>query len=481
MSTDILMIFPRSSKGSPQKNSAISIFYPGEAVAQQGFSVEYWDERFDSEEDLRQKAKEAKMFGISSLSGYQLERTIHILKWCKNEYPTKPTIMGGVHVTFLPENSLQEQFVDYIILGEGEERLPKLLEAIFNKKGLEEIDGIGYKRNGELIINERKKIFDLTNSYVSPISHRTKRYFKIAAERNEVILPSTRGCPWANKNSACTFCSVREQYLGSYRAIPFEKWAQDLDEIYNLHPFSFIELEDENSAYFVKHINKYASHLQKKGVKFHLHLRADQLQREDVVKRIAEAGCTKVHIGVESGSNRVRNGIYNKREEKECFYVAARLLSKYNIEGVYTYVIGAPSETHKEMMETLKLSDELRKIHPRGESRSTIYVLIALPGTDIFEVAKKHNWEMPKTMEDWSKSSAAFNPILPPEINNIYFIAGLHHNRYHKTAQNFPGLWRLLIAPLEILAEIRWQIRFFRFFNLEKSIIERLIAFRSKK
>lgn len=475
------MIFPRPSVISPQKNPAISIFYPGEAAAHAGFGVNYWDERFDSEEDLHRKSKKAKIFGISSLSGYQLKRTIDILKWCKNRYPNKPTILGGVHTTFLPENSLQESFVDYVVLGEGEERLPNLLRAIFTKNNLKEVDGIGYKNNGDLVINERKKIFDLTNSYVSPLSHRTERYFKIAAERNEVILPSTRGCPWANKNSSCAFCSVKSQYLGSYRAIPFEKWIKDIDKIYTLHPFLFIELEDENSAYFVKYVDKYAAYLQKKGIRFHLHLRADQLQKEEVVKRLAEAGCAKIHIGVEAGSDRVRNSIYNKREKKECFYAAARLLSKYGIEGIYTYVIGAPSETRKEIIETLDLSDKLKNLHPRGKSRSTIYVLIALPGTDIFETAKKWNWKFPQTMEEWSLVSAASNPELPNEINNIYLIGGLHHNRYHKTAQNFPGLWRLLIAPLEILAEIRWQFRFFKFFTFEKLIIEKLISFRSKK
>lgn len=479
--TDILMIFPRPSAGSPQKNTALSIFYPGEAAAKEGFEVEYWDERFDSIGDLYKKASNTKIFGISSLSGYMLGRTIEILKWCKKTHPKKPTILGGVHVTFLPESSLRESFVDYAVLGEGEKRFPQLVKAILSGKGLEEIDGIGFKKDGKIIINERKGVLDLSKDYVSPLSERTERYFKIAAERNEVIMPSTRGCPWASRRGACTFCSVRDQYLGMYRVIPFEHWAKDIDRIYALHPFSFIELEDENSAYLIKSLDKYASHLQKKKIGFHLHLRADQLQDEKVIERLAQAGCTKIHIGVESGNDRVRNDIYNKREEKKCFYVAAKLLAKYGIEGVYTYVIGAPSETHDEMMETLKLSDGLRKLHPRGKSRSTVYVLIALPGTGIFETAKQHGWQIPETMEDWSRASAASNPTLPAEVNNIYFIAGLHHNRYHKTAQNFPGPWRLLIAPFEIMTEIRWQLGFFKFFKIEKKIIEKLIAFRSKK
>lgn len=473
------MIFPRPSATSPQKNPAISIFYPGEAAAHIGFEVDYWDERFDDFEGLKNKAKQAKIFGVSSLSGFMLGRTIDILKWCKKEYPDKPTILGGVHATFLPENSLQEPFVDYVVLGEGEERLPKLLEAIFTKKEFKEIDGIGYKENGELIINERKKVFDLANSYVSPLSHRTERYFKIAAKRNEVILPSSRGCPWSRK--ACTFCCVDGQYLGKYRALPFKYWQKDVEKIYNLHPFTLLELEDENSAYFLKYIYQYGGFLKSKGIKYHLHLRADQLLNEEKVNRMAETGCMRVHIGVESGNERIRNEIFQKKESNEDIITAVKLLAKHGIEGVYTYMIGAPTETQKEISDTLQFSDTISQIHPKRKSRSTIYVLMALPGTIIFETAKKWNWKFPQTMEEWSLVSAASNPELPNEINNIYLIGGLHHNRYHKTAQNFPGLWRLLIAPLEILAEIRWQFRFFKFFTFEKLIIEKLISFRSKK
>ena len=480
--SDILLIFPRPSATSPQKNPAISIFYPGEAAAKAGFDVEYWDERFDSSDDLRAKAERAAVFGISSLSGYMLGRTIEILKWCKEKYPGKPTIMGGVHATFLPENSLQEPFVDYVVLGEGEGRLSALLAALRSGSSLNAIDGIGYKRDGYIVVQPRTCVIDLSGEYVSPVSERTARYFKLAAQRNEVILPSTRGCTWATgQRGGCAFCSVKYQYLGTYRFVPFEKWAQDLDAIYALHPFTLIELEDENSVYFVHHLDKYAAHLQAKGIKYHLHMRADALQREEIIRRLAETGCQRIHVGVESGSERVRNQVFNKGEKEEDFYSAARLLAKYGIEGVYTYMIGAPTETPQEMRETLELSDRLSRLHPRGKSRSTIYVLIALPGTDIFERAKEEGWVMPQTMEEWSHASAAYNPTLPPELNNVYFIAGLHHNRYHKTAQNFPGAWRLLILPFEGLCELRWKAKFFKFFGAEKWAIEQLIRWRSQR
>ena len=478
--SDVLLIFPRPSETSPQKNPAISIFYPGEAAARKGFNVDYWDERIDSWDDLKKKSQKAKIFGVSSLSGSMLGRAIKILKWLKENFPTKLTILGGVHATFLPENSLQEPFIDYVVLGEGEERLPALLTAIKTGKGFQEIDGVGYKKDGEIVVNPRTRLVDLKQNYTSPISERTERYFIHAAKRNEVILPVSRGCPWATKRHACTFCSVRDQYIGTYRYVPFEKWIADFERIYTLQPFSLIEMEDENSAYFVKN-PQFAEALVKRSVKFHLHLRADQLQDEETVKQLALSGCSRIHIGVESGNDRVRNEIYNKGEEIEHFLRAASLMSKYGIEGVYTYVIGAPTETRQEMFQTLKLSDRLSKLHPKGKCRATVYVLIALPGTDIFDHAKKAGWWIPETMEEWSRVSAAYNPTLPEEMNNVYLIAGLHHNWHHKTRQNFPGLWQILILPFQTLVELRWRIKFFKFFAFEKKAIEKLISWRSRQ
>ena len=476
---DILFAFPLPSKSSPQKTPALSIFYPGEAAAKEGFTVDYWDERFDNMKDFEEKAKRANIIGLSSLSGFQLSRTIEILKWCKKNFPQKPTILGGVHATFLPENSLREPFVDYVIIGEGEERIPKLLNAIYSEEGLSSIDGVGYKKDGCIIIQPRTSVVNFQKNYVCPISERTKRYFKIAAKRNEVIIQTSRGCPWSKRT--CSFCSVGRQYLNTYRGIPFESWKEDMEKIYNLYPFNFIELEDENSLYFVQNIDKFGSYLKDKNIKYQLFLRANQLLDENVIKKLSETGCIRIHIGVESGNERVRNQILCKKERLEDFYLAAKLLSKYGIKAVYTYIIGNPTETLEEMMETLAVSDKISRLHGRKKSRSTIYILMILPGTSIFEQAKKANWKIPKDMEEWSRVSAAYNPELPLEINNIYYIGGIHHNHYYKTSQNFSGLWRLIILPFEILCEIRWYLRFFKYFKVEHFLIEKLLSWRSKK
>ncbi len=538
---NVAMVYPLPSPVSPQKNCALSIIYPGRAAEEAGHEVSFWDARLDDEEGLWENIRRADVAAFSSLSGFQLGESMRLAKECRRRFPAKPIVWGGVHVTFQPVQSLIEPFVDFVILGEGELRFPALLDAIKTGRGFKDIDGIGYKRtsigyrsspeedavfderpdvafglrlrvlssqkevielrdpdgaylDGSIVVRRRGLAVDLKTQYVSAISPKTLRLFRAAAKRNEVILQTSRGCNWSP--TSCEFCSVGGQYTQTdpvtgqtrsvYRYIPYELWSKDLIAIHREEPFTFIEVEDENSAWFVKD-RRYANLLQELGVKYHLHLRSDQLQKEEVVAHLAETGCIRIHIGAESGNKETLN-LMRKHEEVDDHYKAARMLAKHGIEGVYTWIIGNVGEANAAIMDTLRVSDEVRAIHPRGKSRATIYVLIPLPGTIAHQRAKEAHWPLPQEMAGWTEVSAAFNPTLPKWMNNIYFIAGFHHNRYHKTTQNFPGWWRLLILPFEHAMEWRWQrgIRsknpaWFTHFEFEYWCITQLLKWRSRK
>jgi radical SAM superfamily enzyme YgiQ (UPF0313 family) len=536
------MVYPLPSPVSPQKNCALSIIYPGRAAEEAGHKVSFWDARLDSEDDLWRMIKNANVVAISSLSGWQLGESITIAKKCRELFPLVPIIWGGVHVTFEPVQSLKEDFVDFCILGEGEVRFPKLLNSIAAGKGFKDIDGVGYKKtsngywsspeedavfnvdqspasgiqlralstgkeliemhdpdgayeHGTIVVRKRGLAVNLKTEYVHAFAPSTERLFVAAAARNEVILQTARGCNWSP--TSCEFCSVAGQYTqfdprtnkisSIYRYIPFELWAPDIQAIYDAQPFTFIELEDENSSWFLKDW-QYAELLQKLGVKYHLHLRSDQLQKEETIAKLAATGCIRIHIGAESGNEETLAQM-RKNESVDDHFVAARMLAKHGIEGVYTWIVGNPGETDTAIMDTFRVSDEVRACHPQGKSRATIYVLMPLPGTLAFQRAKRAGWPLPTKMEEWSDLSAANNPDLPRWLGKYqYFIAGFHHNRNHKTPQNFPGWWRLLILPFELVMELRWRLgtkhrnpTYFKYFAFEYWCITQLLKWRSKK
>lgn len=537
----IAMVYPLPSPSSPQQNNALSIIYPGRAAEDAGHEVTFWDARLDSEAELWENIDRADVMAISSLSGFQLGESIRIARACRERFPKKPIIWGGVHVTFQPIESLREHFVDFCAIGEGEVRFVELLAAIESGNGFRNIDGIAYKKTsvgfshsaeelsvfesrgaatsgvklraitggkheiiemhdpdgvyekGNIFVRRRGLAVDLKTHYVHAVSPKTERLFRAAAERNEVILQMSRGCNWSP--TSCEFCSVAGQYTQTdpktgkntsvYRYIPYELWARDVIAIHTLQPFTFLELEDENSSYFLKDW-RYAELLQRLGIQYHLHLRSDQLQKEETIAKLAATGCVRIHAGLESG-NEETLALMRKNESVEDHYIAARLLAKHGIGMICTWIIGNPGESEEAIFDTLRVSDEIKAIHPPAKTRATIYVLMPLPGTIAFERAKREGWPLPTTMEGWTEMSAAYNPKLPAWINNLYFIAGFHHNRHHKTRQNWPGWWRLLILPFELMIEWRWRLgisrknrRYFEYFSFEYWCITHLLKWRSR-
>jgi radical SAM superfamily enzyme YgiQ (UPF0313 family) len=108
-------------------------------------------------EEIRKRVENSKadVFGISSSFTPYHGETLEIARIIKEWDRKKIVVMGGAHVSCDPEGVLRSPFVDYVILGEGEARLPLLLEQIGRGrvKSVEKIDGIGYRNDGEIQIN----------------------------------------------------------------------------------------------------------------------------------------------------------------------------------------------------------------------------------------------------------------------------------------------------------------------------------------
>lgn len=382
---DVLLSFPRPSPSSPQKNQALGLFYIGEAARQfYGFRVAYWDARHDKEEDFLALAARSNTLGFSAITGFQLGEFVLLASEVKKRWPDKPVILGGAHATLTdPETNLADPLVDYLVMGEGELRLPALLRAIYRPEYLPLVDGIGYRgASGQTTVQKRVHVPDLERDMPDVVNEWTIGYFLAAARRNEMILPASRGCPWST--DSCDFCSVGPQYMDSYRKVPFRLWQGAIEEVLKHVRFRHIELEDENSATAVKPAEPYLAFLKSRNITSHLHLRSDQLLDPERVRWMAEMGVVRIHIGVESGSERVLNQVMHKHEPVEAHYVAARTMAAAGIEEVATAIVANPTETWPEMRQTLRMMEKLRRTFPHKMFRATVYVLAALPGTPVY-------------------------------------------------------------------------------------------------
>jgi tRNA A37 methylthiotransferase MiaB len=197
-----------------------------------------WDE-------IRKKVEDsnADVFGISSPFTPYHGEALEIARIIKQGDRRKVVVMGGAHVSCDPHGVLESPLVDYCVVGEGEFRFPILLEHIENRgvKGLEEIDGIGYRVHGDIRLNPIKTFVQELDNLPHPARGLLDldRY-RIKKKRTTMIITS-RGCP-----HGCAYCSTHLVMGASFRMRSPEGILQELIECRRHYGIEVFDIEDDN-------------------------------------------------------------------------------------------------------------------------------------------------------------------------------------------------------------------------------------------
>lgn len=455
MTTKILLVYPDPSYTSPQKSPPLSILHVGQALKEakvrgksdEDYKVRYFDARYDSNPDFDWP----DVVGVSSMTGYQLKGAIAFLERAKAH--GKRTILGGIHVTMQPEQCLQEDYVDAIVRSEGEWAV---IEAIHG----------GYKADIQGHLQG-------TPDHVSPVSPETLIHFQRSAKYGDTMLFTSRGC-----YLRCQFCYIQKFFergdRGSFawQSVDLDRWKHDI--IYLRDNAGVRKLEHGDDWVGVwKRAREIIQFLYDNGIEYRPSIRAHQVN-DDVAREMAEMGIKHISIGMETASERMLK-LVKKDITKEEQAICAEALAKHGIHPLFYWITKMPTETHAELSETLDQADRFAKIFKSYGTPLTqnFYCYIPLPGSPLYELADQS--AMPKSMAEWSEYS--LNQTYDDEANALYWIGGLYYHRAKgdKTDRNFPGLKRLLILPFEILATIRWKLRYFKHYRAEKLIIEKLL------
>ena len=199
-------------------------------------------------------------------------------------------------------------------------------------------------------------------------------------------------------------------------------------------------------------------------------MRANQVT-DSVAKEMARIGVRHVSIGMESGSPRLLK-LIQKDITVEDQLLTASALARYGIRPLYYWITGFPTETDEDFKMTVEQADKVAKIHD-GKLVQNFYTYTAMPGSPLFDLVDKD--KLPHTMEEWSNYTYNTNDNV--RASNLYMIGGMrfHRGKGEKTDQNFPGWRRAYILPWEAMIALRWKLRWFSGFSLEKWCIERLL------
>lgn len=292
--------------------------------------------------------------------------------------PEIPLVAGGLHPTFSADDVLSRPGFDYVCVGEGEEALLELVQAL-ERDGRVTAPIANIQARGGPPVTPRKPF--------EPIDALPWMARDLLGEEHGVVHMTTqRGCPFP-----CTYCAARmynvlyeDQSYGRRRS--HESVLAELEQVRRDGALNYVIFLDDTFTIqhpWVKEFCKvYAARFQ---VGFSLHARADTVT-QDLLKRLADAGCKHITFGVESGSPRVRREVMKRPIPDERIKDAFRWSQELGIIATANYMLGLPGETAEDLDLTLALHEELQP------DDFGYFVFYPYPGTELFHTCREKGY-----------------------------------------------------------------------------------------
>lgn len=319
------------------------------------------------------------IFAFSVLTA-SFKSAILVSQELKKRFPDSVIVFGGIHPTALPEETLSYAHIDAVIRGEGERELVEFYKCVKENRDFTQVEGLSY-RQGENIIHNR-----ISQDPVNLDSLPDFPYHLFKSDRYDLgFVVSSRGCP-----HRCIFCSNRVTTGKKYRYTSAKKIMHDLDWVYNQYLIKKpgkrnIQFLDDNLLVNQDRVYELLAEIKKAGfdksLTFSFQARGDNVNFK-ILKDLYDAGFKSVFFGLETASEEIMKLIKKDETVARCVE-AVKMAKQIGFHVSATFIYGFPTETHKDRMDCLKLSKEL-KLDMVRYNNATPY-----PGTELYDMAKR--------------------------------------------------------------------------------------------
>lgn len=282
----------------------------------------------------------------------------------KNLGKEKFIIIGGAHPTFYPD-IINNECVDAICIGEGEEAIVEFAHNFKDGKDFWKIKNLWIKDGKEIIKNPPRPLIQNLDSI--PFADREVYYqYDFLREYPNKHFIVGRGCPYN-----CSFCfnaSLRNMYSNISRNYVRlrqpEKVIEEINMVRFKYPLPTLRFLDDtfihNKKWMIHFLELYKKEIY---IPFYCNIRANIVD-EEIISALKEANCYRVSFGIESGNETIRNEILNKGVTDEQIRYTAMLLKKYDIEFDTTNMLGLPNESLLDAWKTIQLNIDIKATSP---------------------------------------------------------------------------------------------------------------------
>jgi len=354
-------------------------------VRSEGFPVHYIDLHArnlfpaDAEGEIREAAPVIVALTAKTLGW---PAVIEIAQVVRKAVPDAVIVVGGPHLTLYAKESLTWPCFDIAVVGDGEEPFLEICQKV--EAGVDHTDVQGTvvrHKDGSIVENAPRPLEKSIDKYPMPAWDLVNMtdYHCLTLLKPFASMVTTRGCPWH-----CGYCS--QVYSEKLRFRKVELVVDEMEWLVKNQGVKEIVFFDETFTIGKRRMRKFSEEVQRRNlkVKFNIRARVDTVDRE-VLIWLKAAGLRSIHMGVEAGTDRVLK-IMNKQITRDQTYKAFQTAREVGIETRGYFMIGYYDASPQDVEETINFAADL------GLDWASFSVATALPGTDLYRVAKERGY-----------------------------------------------------------------------------------------
>lgn len=442
----------------------IGLISVGGYLKEKGYDIKIKDTQVEKmlTEDLENYLKENNfdVIGLPTFTN-SIAFSYDTARICRQVLPNCKIIFGGVHSTIMPERTLQEcPELDFIVMREGEHRLEMLIKYFKGElNNLEEINGIAYRKNGEIIVQPAEGLLNVDELPLPAydlldmsryVPHPTQ--YKVLPNYPLVI---QRGCPYN-----CAFCDAWAVHGRQVRRRSVDNVIKELKLLKEKYGAKGVYFQDSTFIVDKKYTTELLSRMidEKLNLTWACNTRVNTVD-QDILRLMKKSGCWMVVYGIESGNQKSLD-LMRKRVKVEQNIKAVKLTEKAGLVACCSYIICLPGENYDDALNTINFALDLKT------AVGMFYLPVPYPGTDLIGICREYGGLRPDpSWEDYSavdfSNPVYVNPLIGKE--NMQKLLNLAFKKYYT---NPVVIWKNL-KTIRSFTDLKRYFRAFRaLFNI---------------
>ncbi|MDW7761986.1 MAG: radical SAM protein [Acidobacteriota bacterium] len=320
----------------------------------------------------------ARILGVSTNTG-GYPYALSLCRFAKKQHPEIITIMGGIHPSVRPHETLSDDAIDFVVIGEGEETSVELVSALLdksiNKDKIMNIKGIGFKNSGAIIVNQARSPMDI-DSIPFPGRHfiQLPDYLQMGA------LMASRGCP-----HKCYYCSSVAMSSHKYRYRSPQRILEEMNLLNSLYKIVDFEFLDDDLTGDSEKMHELCSRLATSKFRWGCQSALkDLVAAPDLISKMIDSGCASIFFGVETGNEKMLKKI--KSISRNDVINMMKYLRQRKVHVSASFMIGHPSDSKETIKDTIDMLFHLRDLG----CHTPVSLLVPFPGSALAKSPDKY-------------------------------------------------------------------------------------------